>query len=58
MERNIANQYKLGDENAQSVMAYGITVLGVQHLVVLGHYGCGVCLGFLNEQTSKLIRLL
>jgi carbonic anhydrase len=22
-------------------MAYGINVLGVQHLVVLGHYGCG-----------------
>ncbi|CAG7854214.1 SubName: Full=Related to carbonic anhydrase {ECO:0000313/EMBL:CCA67549.1} [Serendipita indica DSM 11827] len=41
MERNIANQYKPGDENAQSVMAYGIHVLGVQHIVILGHYGCG-----------------
>ncbi|KAG8793574.1 hypothetical protein FRC17_008434, partial [Serendipita sp. 399] len=41
MERNIANQYKPGDENAQSVMAYGIHVLGVQHVVILGHYGCG-----------------
>jgi len=55
MERNIANQYKPGDENAQSVMAYGITVLGVQHVVVLGHYGCGVCLGFPKEQNSLLI---
>ncbi|KIM31864.1 hypothetical protein M408DRAFT_327270 [Serendipita vermifera MAFF 305830] len=41
MERNIANQYKPGDENAQSVMAYGVRVLGVQHVVVMGHYGCG-----------------
>ncbi len=55
MERNIANQYKLGDENAQSVVAYGITVLGVQHLVVLGHYGCGVCLWFPREQISMPI---
>ena len=55
MERNIANQYKLGDENAQSVVAYGITVLGVQHLVVLGHYGCGVCLCLPKEQKSLLI---
>ncbi|CAG8723038.1 10337_t:CDS:2, partial [Acaulospora colombiana] len=41
MQRNIANQYKVGDEGVQSAMAYGINVLGVQHLVVLGHYGCG-----------------
>ena len=54
MERNIANQYKLGDENAQSVVAYGITVLGVQHVVVLGHYGCGVRLGFPKVQKSML----
>lgn len=24
-----------------SAMAYGVRVLGVQHVVVLGHYGCG-----------------
>jgi carbonic anhydrase len=52
MERNIANQYKPGDENTQSVMAYGINALGVQHLVVLGHYGCGVRFGFPKEHKS------
>ncbi|KAG8939741.1 hypothetical protein FRC04_005990 [Tulasnella sp. 424] len=40
-QRNIANQYSLSDSNAQSWMAYGISELGVTHIVVLGHYGCG-----------------
>ncbi|KIO33564.1 hypothetical protein M407DRAFT_231674 [Tulasnella calospora MUT 4182] len=40
-QRNIANQYSMSDSNAQSWMAYGISELGVTHIVVLGHYGCG-----------------
>ncbi|KAG9019289.1 hypothetical protein FRB90_004296 [Tulasnella sp. 427] len=40
-QRNIANQYSMSDTNAQSWMAYGISELGVTHIVVLGHYGCG-----------------
>lgn len=40
-ERNIANQFHATDANAHSVMAYAISELGVKHLIVMGHYGCG-----------------
>ncbi|KAJ7600027.1 carbonic anhydrase [Mycena floridula] len=40
-ERNIANQFRSSDNNAYSVVSYAISVLGVRHLIVMGHYGCG-----------------
>ncbi|TFK26093.1 carbonic anhydrase [Coprinopsis marcescibilis] len=40
-ERNIANQFHSTDGNTESVLAYGVSVLGVKHIVVMGHYGCG-----------------
>ncbi|KAK0238046.1 carbonic anhydrase [Armillaria nabsnona] len=40
-ERNIANQFVAEDANAQSVVAYAVSELHVQHIIVMGHYGCG-----------------
>lgn len=40
-QRNIANQYQPTDPNSQSVLAYAVSELGVKHIIVMGHYGCG-----------------
>ncbi|KAF9467906.1 carbonic anhydrase [Collybia nuda] len=40
-ERNIANQFHSTDANSLTVLSYAVSVLGVKHVVVMGHYGCG-----------------
>jgi len=40
-ERNIANRYVSNDINSVSVLSYAVTELGVSHVIVVGHYGCG-----------------
>jgi len=37
---NIANQYSSADPSAESAVAYAIESLHVQHIIILGHYGC------------------
>ncbi|KIK92745.1 hypothetical protein PAXRUDRAFT_829673 [Paxillus rubicundulus Ve08.2h10] len=41
VHRNIANQFHLDDDNALSVLAYGVGELGAQHVVIVGHRNCG-----------------
>ncbi|KAL0959618.1 hypothetical protein HGRIS_011321 [Hohenbuehelia grisea] len=40
-ERNIANQFHHEDANTHSVLSYAVAKLGVKHILVTGHYGCG-----------------
>ncbi|KXN86497.1 Carbonic anhydrase [Leucoagaricus sp. SymC.cos] len=40
-ERNIANQFHTTDPNTHAVLAYAVAELGVKHVIVMGHYGCG-----------------
>ncbi|KDQ28469.1 hypothetical protein PLEOSDRAFT_1041725, partial [Pleurotus ostreatus PC15] len=40
-ERNIANQFRESDTNAEAALIYAVEHLGVSHILVMGHYGCG-----------------
>lgn len=41
VHRNVANMCPHTDFNCLSVLQYGIDYLGVNHVIVCGHYGCG-----------------
>lgn len=41
IHRNIANMVIHTDMNLMSVVDYGVNALGIDHLIVCGHYGCG-----------------
>lgn len=39
-QNNIGNQYSKKDVSTDAAITYAIEDLGVQHIIVLGHYGC------------------
>ena len=55
VHRNVANLLVHSDLNALSVIQYAVDVLGVQHIIVVGHSNCGGVRAALGDQRAGLV---
>jgi carbonic anhydrase len=54
IHRNIANMVVHTDMNLLSVVDYGVNALGINHIIVCGHYGCGGVKAAMGEEFGGL----
>ena len=55
VHRNVANLAPPQDANYLSVLQYAVEVLGVRHVLVVGHYGCGGVKAAIEDHRHGLI---
>jgi carbonic anhydrase len=55
VHRNVANLVFHNDFSCLSVLQYAIDVLGIEHVIVCGHYGCGGVLAAYEQRALGLV---
>ncbi len=55
VHRNVANLVVHTDLNCLSVVQFAVDVLGVEHILVVGHYGCGGITAALRNEPVGLV---
>ena len=55
VHRNVANLVNHTDLNLLSVLQFAVDVLKVEHIMVVGHYGCGGVRAAMEDQPHGLI---
>jgi carbonic anhydrase len=55
VQRNVANVVSHTDLNCLSTIQFAVDVLKVEHIIVVGHYGCGGIQAVLDEKRLGLV---
>jgi carbonic anhydrase len=55
VQRNVANVVAHNDLNCLSAIQFAVDILRVEHIIVVGHYGCGGIQAVLDERRLGLV---
>ncbi len=55
VHRNIGNVVLSSDLNCMSAVQYAIEVLGIRHIILTGHYGCGAVIASMGVVNQRLV---